>query len=123
MARLAKRRIERYARKWRHRLLLSGWTINIVFEDEPCVDDALTLAVVSSTPTYYEIHINIYPPFWSKPVHEQERIILHELVHWYSINLKQLALQKRRAKLEIVQYETERLTEGITNIIWDCYEQ
>lgn len=65
---------------WLPRLFLSGWIINIELKDRLCAEDKDTEAEVSADFKYHDADLKIFPPFWKRP-ENQERIILHELVH------------------------------------------
>lgn len=121
-----KARVKRWAKKWRANLLLQHWTVNITFD--PVQESTnLVKADMDTNAAYLEVEINIYPLFWEDPINAQERTVLHELVHVLVAPLKMEAY-KGRTKTSIqrsksIQQQTETLTEHITNLLWDVYEE
>jgi len=120
-----KTRIIKWAKKWRKRLLLQHWTVHITFCNIQC-EDADVRAEVDLNRTYLEICIKIFPEFWKDTLITQERTIIHELVHTIVQPLKLKAHEKRKLsfkEIDNIQKEVEYLTEYITNLLWDAYEE
>jgi len=119
-----KTKVERWAKKWRNRLLLNAYTVEVEFCLNPDPDDRgeeVCKAEVHIDPKYLRIEIKIYPFFWEQTGVEQERTIVHELVHTHSHGLKMLACESKRPSNKRISKENETLVEIVTNIMWDAY--
>jgi hypothetical protein len=127
---LDKKTVTKWIKKWRKILLLQHWTVHVTFVDTQTEDDLCCRAEVEFDIVYLEIKIKIYPIFWDDPVIARERTILHELSHTLVEPLKRRACKCIKGKgrkylqqVDEVQREVETLTEYITNLLWDCYEE
>lgn len=118
------KRIIRYIKKWRNRLLLNTWTIHAEYED---IDDAEDtpqiecLVRVHINEAYLEMVLHIFPKFWNQSELIQERAILHELSHRISEPMRLLAIKKQRPSEKVVTFTNEQFTETITNLLWNSY--
>lgn len=75
-------RIKRLIEKWRKRLLLNEWYIDVIYPDEGrCLDGREVIASNSANPAYLNMQISIYPAFFEAPEQLQEETLVHELCH------------------------------------------
>lgn len=67
--------------KWKLKLGLSEWIINVHFSSKCHKDDGECEADISDDLKYLEADLTIYPKFWENDREHQEINIIHELVH------------------------------------------
>lgn len=120
-------KLTRWLNKWQRRLCLSDWTIQCEFSDE-CPHDApagmSVRAAAFPSYRYLTLHVTLYPDFWKDSDEDQERTIVHELVHAVTNHTRELIIRrvaKKRVTDEEAADANERLTEAVTNIVWKAY--
>ena len=114
--------IEAIVCRWRERLLLDHWSFDVILLREPPADPSI--ARVTLNERYNDGVIEIHPDFWNHPRETQNRVLLHELVHALTNRIGTLGKRGKKRLLlddELTDAE-ENLTERITNIVWDAYE-
>ena len=116
-----KKRVIAWLQKWTPFLFLNGWRIEYRFSDIP---DGDTLASARVKYEYKDSIITIYPDFWTLPLEEQERVLIHELSHSITAHLADL-VERQRAGYMVTENEQtdveEALVQTITNIIWGLH--
>lgn len=121
-----KERIRRILAKWRKRLLLEDWTFSVEIVGKPSKDGPDTiLADVNPLERYRSAHIRIYPRFWLEARQEQERSLVHEVIHAPINRVHNLIHRLVAADLanrDEVEAAVEQLTEHWTNVAWDAYQ-
>ncbi len=73
--------------KWRHKLFLTEWNIDVVQskeEDTSPPGGTYTLADVHVIYPYKKATITIYPQFWHKDDETKEQALVHELCHCHT---------------------------------------
>lgn len=129
-----KDRLIGYAEKWKGLLLMNGWHINITFSetampdtDNPDnVDDSASASCAANGPYMSGHSVTIYPRMLREPDRsEQERRIVHELVHIITEPSKELTRRMFHDKF-VTWVETrdtnERMTDWIANIVTSLYD-
>jgi hypothetical protein len=129
-----KRRFTDWIEKWRGLLLLNGHHLNVEFSETACPDtsrdagiDELCAAQIGVNRPYMSGHkITIYPRMLSEPdLGEQERKIVHELIHIVTDAPKDLTrrcLADKFVTWREVTDADERATDWIANIVWALYD-
>ena len=112
--------IEQIVTTWRERLLLEHWSFEVLLLREPPADVALARITVNER--YNDGLIEIHPEFWLQTKSTQSRVLLHEIVHALTNRLSVVGARAPKRTLELIDAE-ENLTEHITNIVWDAYEE
>lgn len=97
-------------RKWKPRLYLDMWDIDIDYFDGPIPGFEHALAVCTPTPNYYlgRIRVN-YPEYAKTKPDRRETVIVHELLHLLCSN----AIDDQASK------ETEQLVSTMAIILMD----
>lgn len=115
------RKVERWHRKWKKRLGLEHWEIELLFMDslsglEDQADDFLITGTTEVRWNYFEARIKYYLPRCVQKTDEAlERTVLHELVHvLLSAEQSELTTAKACEKQELS-------TELVTIVIWNAY--
>lgn len=117
-------RIKRWTKEWQKKLLLTHWTIELVFSptsDPENVDDCTTLSCVPDL-TYHRLLVTVWQDFWGETEDDQRKILVHELAHCGTAPLGELAARAIRRKQAIrkdVDNAEEQLTQWITNVIFN----
>ena len=118
--------VKKIAEKWKPRLNLSSWDITISLEDndEKSCTGMVTAECTSKT-MYENAHVTVFPYFFKMTKPEQEKCIVHELAHCMTEPYKDL--YRKYLNFELVTSSQERevnekLTTGITSIIFDSYK-
>jgi len=91
--------------------------LNKELQPEDCPD--LTAEVVPDM-TYKELTIRLYPNFWTLPLQDQRKALLHELVHTLIQDTKMIANDLLNAKfrsLEEIKNANEKATSSITHLL------
>lgn len=123
--RLQSDRLRRWIQKWRSRLNVEHWTFNVMIETAPHTRDATIRAQTFVNERYTQARIHVYPIFWTETATEQERTVVHELMHVPTHRLGKMLddlVPLKAASQEAVDDVWETLTEYITNIAWDRHE-
>ena len=85
--RLRKNEASKLLSKWKARLNLSEWQIEILHVNSEAEDhkddvgEGDTLARVFPDPVYLQAQIQLFPAFWKRTVREREAALVHELCH------------------------------------------
>jgi hypothetical protein len=108
--------------KWRPRLLLGEWRINVSYpsKDVETHGPGECLADVVVNPVYFLATINIYPAWFNKTQDVQEHAIVHELCHCFTQEAWNLMDSQHNGV--VVHPHTqrdaiERLTQRIANAV------
>lgn len=125
---LDKQRFIGYLDKWRGLLLMNGWHINVSFCEKPSSSDPETTcaSIWTNEPYMSGHHIDVYPRMLISTVDEQERKMVHELVHIITNPTKELARRMMGDKfvtLKELENENERATDWVANIAWALYDR
>jgi hypothetical protein len=118
----AQARITNWVDKWRGLLLLNSHHINITFSEVACADEGeeKCSAEIRVNYPYMSGHcITVYPRFLMDAPDEQERKVVHELVHILTRRMKGLAhdlLAEKLVTWREVNEHDEHLTDWIANI-------
>lgn len=115
-----------WVEKWRGKLLLPAWGIEIVFEEDPFDEDDVegedTYAKICVRPRYLEGTLSIYPHFWTlQGDAEFEKTIIHELIHCLIYPLELLIQRGQDGKLvsrDEMSDVGENATEMFAEIVW-----
>lgn len=123
---LQRKWIKRIFEKWRGRLLLHEYYVDIKYmsanDDD---DDFIRFASITTCPVYLNTIIRIYPRFWEQSKDQQERTIVHELCHcltqeaWDTVTHIQNGHVVNKKSVKDIM---ERLTQRISNCIFMGYE-
>lgn len=120
------RRVRAMLLKWRSRLLVEDWTLTVTFHPKPLgTDSERHLAHVDVSERYKSGRVHVYPPMWEEPAIEQERTLVHEMIHAPINrvgNILDRAVKAGIATAEEVDDAYEELTEHFTNVVWDAYD-
>ena len=120
-----RKEVIRIVRRWRSRLLVEHWTLQIVpMPRANARDPKSTLAQVDVSERYATATVRIYPPFWKESPAERERVLMHELTHAplnRIANLLDRAIRAGVATEAEVDDAHEQLVEHFTNVVWDAY--
>lgn len=73
--------VKELVKKWLPRLGLSHWIINIKFTSGILAGDPQCEATIHDDLKYLEADLEIFKPFWKHDLENQEKNIVHELVH------------------------------------------
>lgn len=110
-----KKRVKQWINKWRPRLFLSEWFIDVVYEK----DAQKYMASADPDPVYLYCKLFLPTNFFKRPLKIQEEALVHELCHCitqeaYLLHIDSLNFKVvTQSHLEAVR---ERLTQRITNI-------
>jgi hypothetical protein len=116
-----KAEVRRYIEKWRPRLFLGEWFIELLFPEEDLGSENgySTLANVCADPTYLNAKIQVFPAFFAAPKDVREHAIVHELCHCLTQEAWDTAGRMRDGGLvnesELTKV-VERLTQRIANV-------
>ena len=111
-----RKRIQLWIEKWRPRLFLNEWDIDLNYIRDKDGDNAATVKVDT---IYFRASISIYPSFWEHRLKEQEHIIVHELCHCVSEPLALLTIEVLNDKIVTMKNlcdVRENLTQRLANI-------
>lgn len=114
----AEDRIRAVVAKWKPKLLLGHWSVEIVFPaaDKPMPDGLTRYAEALVNGRYNECLLNVYPALLAKPFKYQQATIVHELTHIVTDDIA-MALTKAANKKILSQKQLDDLVEGITEYI------
>lgn len=115
-----KARIERLVLKWRGLLLLSGYDITARFKNEASADGNTAAEVTTNYPYRCGYVIDFYPCFVDSALAEQERRVIHELVHFITIPMKAAAHDLVSEKLVLwrdIKDRDETMVDWIATIL------
>lgn len=79
-----KKEITRLLEKWRNRLLLNEWHIDVVYPIADSNDGREGCSVLASNcvnTAYISMQISIYPAFFNASKYTREKALVHELCH------------------------------------------
>lgn len=108
-------RIKKWIDKWRPRLHLGEWFIDVVYTSE----SSNSSAEISPDPVYLRAVLQIHSGFWNAPIKYQEMILVHELCHCISEEtyiLHMELLNDRFVTKKSIEDARERLTQRIANV-------
>lgn len=91
----SRKEVSRYIDKWRSRLFLHEWFIDVDYPKEDLVlDDGRSgdvLAEVDPDPVYKNARIKIYPAWFRKERKVREFAVVHELCHCHTQEMRGIA--------------------------------
>lgn len=110
----------RILERWRRRLLLNEWTIDVDWMTQDAQDGVY--ATIFPDCVYKHARIQIRPRWCRQGRKEREAALVHELAHCLVQGLAQLGLDLRAGKLVTEEQHTravETLTQRIVNaVLW-----
>lgn len=89
-------------------------------KDDEYFDDDPVHCRITYNEDYQRVTVEIFPTFFKKPLDEQRKIILHELIHTITIPLNQIAFALHAGNLYTpyqIKQSHERATSRIENIL------
>lgn len=109
--------------KWRKRMFLAEWFIDVSYSDESnpgcSAENSVNIDYLRST-------ITIHPNFWDAPRDWQEHALVHELAHIISEPMYKLHIDSLNFKVvtpDHIETLREQLTQRIANMVfqqeWD----
>lgn len=120
-------RIGKWIAKWRERLHVTGWTFDVAMKPKPHArDPQRTIAQIDVNERYADATLYVYPRIWKDSRKEQERAIVHEMIHAPMnrvANMLDKLIAAGLASKDDVDDAYEELTEYVTNVAWDAYER
>jgi len=116
-----RKEVQRLINKWRPRLFLGEWYINLEYPTEDCShkDGYNTIADINTDTVYLNAKIRIYPAFFRKEKRVQEETIVHELCHIHTQELWDTALRLKNGynvHEMAIQDSVEKTTQRVANI-------
>jgi hypothetical protein len=115
-------RINGWIAKWKPRLLLDNWGIQVEYKGEDSDgkrsdgEAVLTAAEIVVDHRYKEARILVYPMLFTRPVAYQHSTIVHEMLHIATDELR-TALSAGVRKGAISAKSRDDLSEGITEYV------
>lgn len=106
-------------RKWQKRMLLNEWFFEVFYPDQPYEENeqgGITHATVNADPVYLKANVRLYPSWFSAPNDIREQIIVHELAHCMTQELRDLADKLRDGRL-VTSLEINEVHERLTQRI------
>lgn len=120
----ARKGVAKIIQKWRPRLFLGEWYIDVQYPltDMPCdIQGSSVLASNHVDTRYLKSEISVYPAFFKHSKDKQEETIVHELAHcltqevWDLVNVARSGVAiPERFVLDVV----ERLTTRVANVAY-----
>lgn len=116
-----RKRIQKIIEKWRPKLFLGEWFIDIQYpnEDRPEVGVYEVIAEINADVKYMKALISVYPCWTDKNPLNQEMAIVHELCHCITQEMADIA----HGQMNGVHYPShvctdawERLTQRVCNV-------
>lgn len=105
--------------KWRGRLFLLEWNINVEVQVASPENDYVCLADCNADPVYLQAHINIYPGWTKKNNAEKEEALVHELAHCLTQEMLNTARAMSEGTLctrKQILATNERMTQRLANV-------
>ena len=112
-------RIRYLVSRWKPRLLLNHWSVDIEFaaEQKPAEKSGhVHYAEVVLNDRYTECKLIVYPSLFNKPFHYQRATIVHELSHITTRPISKL-LEKAASRGVFTQTALDDAVEGITEAV------
>ena len=103
------------------RLLLNAHAVAVNFSAKPRKTNNQTAAMCYTKTPYMDVTLTIYPIFWTESRREQERIILHELLHVIAQASKDAACSLHGGTFVTwreIEAANETLVDTLTNVLW-----
>jgi hypothetical protein len=110
--------------KWRPRLFLGEWFIDLNYQKEDIDSDSRPMATCKADPVYMQATIKIYPCFWDHSEYERAHALVHEMIHCHTQSVWNCMLSLHQGELIVpdqMRCEIEQLTQRISNIAF-CVE-
>lgn len=114
-------RVRGYVEKWAVRLKLNAVNINVGFSAKPNKEHPASAATCTSRTPYMEALITFWPIFWEESVEQQQRVVVHELLHVVLQPTKDVACDLHNGVFVTWKHVTdvnETATDALTNILW-----
>ena len=114
--------IKKWIKKWRLRLFLGEWYIDLIYKKEPNENNhpGFTItATCDADPVYMRAFVSIYPEFFRLSKKQMEETIVHELSHCHTQSVWNCMKCLHQGELitpDQMRSEIEQLTQRITNI-------
>jgi hypothetical protein len=111
--------VKKTIEKWRPRLFLGEWHIDIEFPKGELPGGAI--ANCTSSATYMEATIRISAEFWKEPKDKWEHIVVHELSHCVTSYVSYMLSSTLKGELHAensIDFQIEQLTQRIANIAY-----
>lgn len=108
--------VARLLKKWKSRMFLQEWMIEVKFAKE---DKENFIAEIAPCPVYLKASITIYPCFKKLSAEEKENAIIHELAHCHTQELFNVVERQGSGQMvpkDLAVEALERLTQRIANI-------
>jgi len=112
--------VEREVSKWKKKLLLDVWSIEVVLKQGVSQVNENFCAEVNVDSVYKNAHMRVFPAFFAKTKAKQKEDILHEMVHivldemgtqiWDLQQGKLITFDQRR---DAIERTTQHLTRAI----------
>lgn len=119
--RAEQKRVREWVMKWMPRLFLNGHAIQLEFNRKACKGNAATAAQCTTRTPYLDVTLRVFPIFWGESVADQERIILHELLHVVAQPSKDAACNLFNGSFVTwreIEAANETLVDTLTNVLW-----
>jgi hypothetical protein len=124
MSKKGRKEVDKILAKWRPRLFLGEWSIDVQFPEEG-PDGGVGYDIVAECypdPVYMIATIKVHKAWFKHPPKAREFAIAHELVHCHTQELWNIADRQANGYAiprQMVTEAVERLTQRITNIAFD----
>lgn len=109
--------------RWRPRLLLNEWFIDLIYPEDACVDDGggyNALAEIDVNTVYLKAQIKVFPAWFKAPADVREFAIVHELCHiitWTAKDAMNSMLNgvmiSNREQHDMIETMTQRVTNAV----------
>lgn len=114
---------KRVINKWRSRMFLGEWFIDLVFEsaDMDSQPGGRPSATCWADPVYMQATITVYPCFWNAPIDRRIHMLVHEMAHCHTQSMWNVAKCLHMGELitpDNIRCEIENLTQRIANIAY-----
>lgn len=111
--------VQRWINKWRPRLFLGEWNLDVRYAIENDPDTPDLYADIAVSTKYIEATITIYPVFWEQGSMRQQEVLVHELAHCITDkayrNCTDL-LNGNHVTPKQANYDWEQLTQRVANV-------
>ncbi len=122
---IQKKWIMQILKKWRDRLLLNEWYFDVLYKEQDIIDVGYTTNTdITACPVYLKATIRIYPIYFTQSRDEQEKALIHELVHCLTQEVWDTTTRIQNGYFVSkgdVRDQCERLTQRITNAVYWKY--